>query len=484
MATAEKRTKANGSVYYMLRSSKGSDYYGRRIRYSKKWEPPGGLSASALKRELERQKFLFDEEISHTRHLDGSKLPFGDFFALWLKEYASTQLSPATVALYRGYEPTVTARLGHIIIAELSAHDLQNFYLGLLNKGSVNSKRGAIAKKELLQLLSAKGITKTALKNKSELSYHTVSKAINGCTIKKESAAKIAAAFNTDVDKLFKVYNCNAGLDPATIKRYHSMLSSVLQTAVDWEIIKDNPAKRAKPPKDIEKEARYLTDEEAIKLISALNDAPIKWRTICLLMLYGGFRRGEVAALEWGNIDFNRNTITVRHTAQYVRGIGLITKDPKTHKSQRRITMPKAAMDVLREYKAWQARQRLRLGSKWANFIYVRNERGQISKQKNERLFTDPCGYLLDPSSITRWVAKFRSKHNLPEFSPHSLRHTNVSLMLASGQPVQVVSERVGHSSAAVTLNTYAHLIPSVDQAAADSIEQMLTPEKSQSKAQ
>ena len=92
------------------------------------------------------------------------------------------------------------------------------------------------------------------------------------------------------------------------------------------------------------------------------------------------------------------------------------------------------------------------------------------------KVFTQEDGSPIHPDSITAWVKKFRMRHDLPEFTPHSLRHTNATLLIMSGIPVKAVSSRLGHSSQNVTNAIYSHAIQTVDAMASDIIEDVLKP--------
>ena len=114
---------------------------------------------------------------------------------------------------------------------------------------------------------------------------------------------------------------------------------------------------------------------------------------------------------------------------------------------------------MLKEYRSWQLQQRFMVGDIW---------------EDNDRLFTSWNGRPIYPDTITDWFAKFMKKSGLPYVTLHSLRHTNATLMIAEGTDVCTVSKRLGHANTATTLNIYAHALKSKDQAAADTIENVL----------
>ena len=239
-------------------------------------------------------------------------------------------------------------------------------------------------------------------------------------------------------------------------------------------LIFDNPARRVKPPKVERKEARYLEDTEARLLVEKLMVEPIKWRTVVLLLLYSGLRRGELCGLEWQDIDFDNQLIHVHQSSQYVVGMGTIEKGTKNFSSERVMKPPQEVFDLLKSYKAWQSTERLKLGDRWQNKIPIKDASGKVEERKNNRLFTQGNGMPIHPDSITYWMIKFRKKHDLPEFSPHTLRHTNVSLMIAAGVPMRNISQRAGHAQLSTTQNIYAHAIKTADEKAVEAIDNIL----------
>jgi integrase len=95
---------------------------------------------------------------------------------------------------------------------------------------------------------------------------------------------------------------------------------------------------------------------------------------------------------------------------------------------------------------------------------------------KNQRIFTAEDGGLISPDTVNFWLEKFREKHGLPEFTPHSLRHTNVTLQIAAGVPLPTVARRAGHAKVSTTENIYAHAIKTADEMAAEVLENILAP--------
>ena len=226
-----------------------------------------------------------------------------------------------------------------------------------------------------------------------------------------------------------------------------------------------NPASRVRPPRVERKEAKYLDEKQTLKLLELLeNETPLH-KTMIKLFIYSGLRRGELCALEWKDIDFANNLITVRRTSQYLPGKGIFTKETKTVTSDRTIKLPLQAFEMLKEYKKGQKEDQLRAGDKWV---------------KTDRIFTQWNGEPIHPDSITGWFREFIQKTDLPQVSIHSLRHTNITLLIAAGVPLRTVSYRAGHAQTSTTANIYSHAIKTADEMAADVLDDILKPKMGQ----
>lgn len=125
-------------------------------------------------------------------------------------------------------------------------------------------------------------------------------------------------------------------------------------------------------------------------------------------------------------------------------------------------------MDLLKQHKAQQAEQRLKVGDLW---------RG------SNRLFVTWDGRPMFPDTISNWFPEFLKHHNLPPLTFHGLRHTSATLLLAEGVPLKNVSKRLGHSSVTTTGDIYAHALRSVDREAAEKLDGLLTGAKNKKQA-
>jgi integrase len=258
-------------------------------------------------------------------------------------------------------------------------------------------------------------------------------------------------------------------LSARTILHHHRLISTILKEALKQGYVARDVSALTTPPKPQSKEVEFLDEPDALRLYYALSDEPLKWKTALLTLLYTGIRRGELIGLQWGDIDFESQLITIRRTVQYVTGKKyehiddkgvfrkgrLIEKPPNTKESARPIAVDEHVIALLKHYKAWWDEQRELNGSQWI---------------PTDKLFITVNGGVMHPDSLNDYVGKFFIRHQLPHFSPHTLRHTNISMMIAQGVDIKTVSARAGHSNVSTTGNIYTHQIKSANAKAAEKL--------------
>lgn len=250
------------------------------------------------------------------------------------------------------------------------------------------------------------------------------------------------------------------GLSESTILYFHRVLSSIFETAVQWEMIKTNPVKRIKAPKAQRSKVKAYGVEETTALLEALTGEPLKWQAIVHLAVATGLRRGELLGLEWADVDFEKMTLDVNKASRALTGLGTFTVDPKTEGSKRLIAIPLETGQVLKDYRTEWIKQRMQVGDLW---------------EGSERLWVTWNGKPMHPNSVTGWFSKFIKRHNLPHITFHGLRHTSATLLISKGLDVRSVSNRLGHSRTSTTLDIYTHALQTADKHAADIMEQLLT---------
>lgn len=448
-----KRKRGNA---YELRASCGFNAKGKRIMKTRTWKPPYGMTEAQAEKEATRQAFLFEEEIRRGEVLDQST-KMEDFLAKWLKNYAEKQLRATTLTGYKAMLPRINAAFGKMKIADIRPPHLLAFYDNLGDEGVRGDE--LFTPTELVgELAAEKFPTRKAFYTAAGISKKTSQNMFAGGKVKVETAERVAAALEADSGALF-TSDGEGTLSANTIRHYHRLLSVIFSTAVSWQVIYSNPCERVKPPRMHRKESRYLDEDGAAQVIAALSDEPYDYSVMVRLLIYTGLRRGELLGLEWRDLDERTGCLSVERSLLYSPERGVFIDDTKTDGSRRVIRLPKSALDLLEEYRAWQEERKSELGSLW---------------QESERIFTAWDGGMLNPEALSAWFHKFIVRKGLPDVNIHGLRHTNATLLIAGGVPLKTVSSRLGHSSISTTGNIYAHAVRSADETAAEVLEEVL----------
>ena len=172
-----------------------------------------------------------------------------------------------------------------------------------------------------------------------------------------------------------------------------------------------------------------------------------------------GLRRGELLGLRWQDVDLDGGKLAVRQSLEQTKAGGLAFKQPKTQKGRRVVTLPPIAVEALRRHRADQARERLLLGPAY-------EDHGLVLAQAD--------GRPVNPEDVTRAFKRLARKAGVRPLSLHKLRHTHATLLLGANVHPKVVSERLGHATVGITLDTYSHVLPHLQEEAARKIDALL----------
>lgn len=464
MAQVTRREKKDGTVSYTIRVYSGRTQSDKVITRCKTVVPPPGMSGKKVEKWVQEQAMLFEQQVTNGMALDSDML-LDDLIDRWFEEYANKHLKPKTLYDYKRMRPRITAGLGHLKVSKIKPAHLMAFYDNLEEKG-VRRDSTYTATKALLNLLP-RG-TRGELAKQAGIGQDTMRMVYAGKSVSRKTAEKVSAVVGLAFSKAFVEHTQKDGkLNNNTVIRYQAMLSSIFKKGVQWGLINENPCSRAEHPKAEEIDVRVLMEEEIPKLLDALSDVPAHFSVITQLALLLGARRGEICALRWSDIDFEKGTLSIKRTVQFIPGEGIVFTSPKTKRSRRCIRIGADCLELLKEYRQHQIQERLRIGSKWARKVTIEN--GKVVD--NDMLFTRWNGEPLDPETVSTWFPRFLEEHGLPAVHFHSLRHTNASLLIAAHVPITTVSGRLGHAQTSTTLNFYASAIQSADAAAADALE-------------
>mgnify|MGYP000888986175 CR=1 FL=1 len=276
--------------------------------------------------------------------------------------------------------------------------------------------------------------------------------------------------FKKDLDKEKKFSSSNKYKDrankPKTDKHISDksknevfkLLRRTLDKAVMWGNLGYDPAQKVETPKFKNKNIQFYDDEQTKTLFTYLENENIKWQTIIKIGIYTEMISGEIAGLSWKNIDLKNGLLHIEKQCKYSSSKGVYLKTPKSEKSIRTITIPKAVIEQIKAYKKW----------------YNQNKK-IIDIQNSGMLFYAENDGLLNPDNITDWFSKFIKKNELDKITVHGLRHTHATLLASNNMYIPTLSARLGHADTNITNQYYVHSISSRDNIASDKIEKILS---------
>jgi integrase len=247
------------------------------------------------------------------------------------------------------------------------------------------------------------------------------------------------------------------GLAPATVHKLHVVLHKALKAAVSDGLIPRNPTASLKLPRIIKEEIDPLDQEEARRLLKAADGDRLQ--ALYVLALNTGMRQGELLALKWDDVDLERGVLRVRRTLSRT-GNAYVFSEPKTKKSRRTIKLTAGAVRALRDHLSRQLEEMERMGS-----LY----------QPGGLVLATRTGTIINPSNLrSRSFKPLLERAGLRQIRFHDLRHTCATLLLSSNVNPKIVSEMLGHVSIAITLDTYSHVLPTMQESAIRALEEEL----------
>jgi len=272
-----------------------------------------------------------------------------------------------------------------------------------------------------------------------------------------------------DLDQLY-ANMVGRGLSVRTVRAVHVAVKRALKDAVRKQLISHNPAVDADPPartsNEQQRERPVFTLEEAAAFVRATNGQRLG--PMFLLQLVTGMRPGECRGLQWQDVDLERGTVTVRQAMSHygVKDGETWSFGPTKTKRVNTIPIPKRVVQALRHHRAIQEEEKRDAGPEYRDYGLV---------------FCTPLGTPLDHNNVAKRDFKRVLKvAGLPSSSTlYSLRHSCATLLLSEGVHPKVVSERLGHASITTTLQTYAHVLPTMQEKAVEVLNRLLLPDKS-----
>ena len=251
------------------------------------------------------------------------------------------------------------------------------------------------------------------------------------------------------------------GLDKSseTTRKLKTVMSSVFAYGVRQGYIKNNPCCGALYKKDNfqTKKIKYLNKEQCQKLMAITSKYSI-FNTVVQFLLFTGLRIGECLALQWSDIDFENDTVSICKTLSFANDVWFLSA-PKTKTSYRVIKLSNYTRELLLTHKAQQDEQKSIVGAAWVHPDIV---------------FTSAIGNYYDRSFTNKQLKKILSENGLPALSVHALRHSNASLMINAGVDIKAISNHLGHCNIGITGDVYSHIFEEYKAKIAKSIENSL----------
>ena len=244
---------------------------------------------------------------------------------------------------------------------------------------------------------------------------------------------------------------------PGTIRTVHGVLRQAMKMAVDRGQLRRSPVDSVQPPKIPRADPRAWNATQLRSFLDSTRDNPM-WPAFYLTATTG-MRREEVLGLRWSDIDLARGSLSVSWTLITVDGKVVHQPGAKTESSIRQVALDGATVVMLREHRQLQREERMAWEAAWHELDLV---------------FCREDGTPVRPTTFTRRFQKAAHNVSLEAIGPHGLRHTWATLALQAGIHPKVVSERLGHSSIAITLDRYSHVVAGMDADAAETVGRLI----------
>ena len=254
-------------------------------------------------------------------------------------------------------------------------------------------------------------------------------------------------------------YYTNEGqkLSARTVRYHHAVLHVALKTAVKWGLLTRNPADAVTPPRGQRTIMPTWDDGEVNQFLETAKTS--SYYELFYLALFTGMRRSELLGLRWRDLDLDLGQVSVSQSLHRLKNGSFIVSEPKTAAGRRTIALTPSTTLTFKEY---YAKQKLH----WSLF--------GIALLPDDLVFRRADNKPLRPNTITRAWEVTAARAGVRVIRLHDARHTHASLMLKAHVPPKIVQERLGHAGIQITLDTYSHVTPGLQEAAAERFDEIV----------
>ena len=465
MATIRPITLKSGAITYEIQVKATDKGSGKQVTKTMRWKPEAGMTKKKAEKEVVIVADKFEKEFietltSYVAGDEPNKITFREMAERWLAKVKREE-SLSYFDKAEGQLDFACKKIGGYKLKELTPAILQKFF------DDIDARERRVITITPLptfrETLESYGFTYKILRYEYKVQCASLCHALKGKNVGEKWAISLCKATKIPFPKLFDITEEYVPYAWETNNQIKRAVRCVLSLAKKNRLVVENYAKAEYieyPPKR-KAPIMYMDDETAAKFADFLMEkCSIRDKAALLTALLTGFRRGEIAGLEWRDIDFEKNTIAVNRSVVYLPKYGIFEKEPKTQGSIRVTAAPQLLIDTLKEYKEY-----------WDN---LRAQCGDYIKP-SQKLFTKENGDLINPCSVYQWLQRIIQKMDIGHYTLHSLRHTNISIQLAAGVPLITVSVRAGHSRTSTTGDIYSHIIQSSDRQAAETLNNIFS---------
>ena len=418
-----------GDTYKIVVNNGRDPETGKKIREITTFRPTA-KTPKAIEKEVEAFAEDFERRVKAKEIYSGDKITFAQFVETWRENFLCQKSERAQVEYYKEIEKRFLPSLRYMKLSHIKAQHID----AVINE----MKRSGYAAKTIRY-------TFTAINSVMKYAYKKGMINENPCD---------------RCDDLPKVVHDNE-LHYFTVDQAKRFLSAL---DLEYEWINKAHIRHFKNGKSFE-----------VKAYSEFFPVPFQFKVFFYIAIFGGFRKAEILALTWDDINYEKQSISINKAI--AKGLqGEIVKDPKTAAGIREITLPAECFELLRQWENEQRELSLKLGTAWTgyrgkdfgnNFIFIDMTSGR-------RMCLDtPYHKFKEIIEAYNTQKATSEEEKLPDIRLHDLRHTSATLLLANNTDIETVSKRLGHSKASVTLDVYGHAMKEMDEKAAKTLEHL-----------